>query len=156
MVSMKTFGVYLQVVKAAGARWEMQLKGAGLMPFSKTPFILGKCCILFEGFPGFTRVHHTPWKLLHRPNFNKTAVHMQVVNAAGARWEMQLKGAGLTPFSRTADGRKVLRSSIREFLASEAMHHLVCSSENISTNLLPWLPPTCSQTAACSAMHEHI
>mmetsp|Transcript_27404 Transcript_27404/g.26199 ORF Transcript_27404/g.26199 Transcript_27404/m.26199 type:complete len:691 (+) Transcript_27404:27-2099(+) len=40
------------------------------------------------------------------------------------RWELQLKGAGLTPFSRTADGRKVLRSSIREFLCSEAMHFL--------------------------------
>ena len=49
---------------------------------------------------------------------------LQVVNAAGARWEVQLKGAGLTPFSRSADGRKVLRSSLREFLASEAMHHL--------------------------------
>ena len=48
-----------------------------------------------------------------------------MVNSAGARWEAQLKGAGLTPFSRTADGRKVLRSSVREFLASEAVHHLV-------------------------------
>ncbi|EIE24107.1 UPF0061-domain-containing protein [Coccomyxa subellipsoidea C-169] len=48
----------------------------------------------------------------------------EVINSAGARWEMQLKGAGLTPFSRQADGRKVLRSSIREFLASEALHHL--------------------------------
>jgi uncharacterized protein YdiU (UPF0061 family) len=50
---------------------------------------------------------------------------LQVVNKAGARWEMQLKGAGLTPYSRAADGRKVLRSSIREFLASEALHYLV-------------------------------
>ncbi|CAN0250511.1 unnamed protein product, partial [Hapterophycus canaliculatus] len=40
------------------------------------------------------------------------------------RWEIQFKGAGLTPYSRTADGRKVLRSSIREFLCSEAMHFL--------------------------------
>ena len=48
----------------------------------------------------------------------------EVVNAAGARWELQLKGAGPTPYSRTADGRAVLRSSIREFLCSEAMHHL--------------------------------
>ncbi|CAK0752240.1 hypothetical protein CVIRNUC_002131 [Coccomyxa viridis] len=48
----------------------------------------------------------------------------EVVNAAGARWEVQLKGAGLTPFSRTADGRKVQRSSVREFLGSEAMHNL--------------------------------
>jgi hypothetical protein len=39
--------------------------------------------------------------------------------AQGERWELQLKGAGLTPFSRTADGRAVLRSSIREFLCSE-------------------------------------
>ncbi len=39
-------------------------------------------------------------------------------------WEIQLKGAGLTPYSRTADGRAVLRSSVREFLCSEAMHHL--------------------------------
>lgn len=38
--------------------------------------------------------------------------------------DMQLKGAGLTPYSRSADGRAVLRSSIREFLASEAMHYL--------------------------------
>uniref|UniRef100_A0A665V301 Selenoprotein O n=1 Tax=Echeneis naucrates TaxID=173247 RepID=A0A665V301_ECHNA len=40
------------------------------------------------------------------------------------RWEIQLKGAGLTPYSRQADGRKVLRSSIREFLCSEAMFFL--------------------------------
>jgi uncharacterized protein YdiU (UPF0061 family) len=40
------------------------------------------------------------------------------------RWELQLKGAGPTPYSRRGDGRAVLRSSIREFLCSEAMHHL--------------------------------
>ena len=48
----------------------------------------------------------------------------EAINAAGERWELQLKGAGPTPYSRTADGRAVLRSSIREFLCSEAMHHL--------------------------------
>ena len=48
----------------------------------------------------------------------------EVINAKKERWEIQLKGAGLTPFSRTADGRKVLRSTLREFLASEAMHFL--------------------------------
>ena len=42
----------------------------------------------------------------------------------GARWEMQLKGAGRTPYSRGADGRAVLRSSVREFLAQEYMHSL--------------------------------
>lgn len=48
----------------------------------------------------------------------------EVVNPQGERWELQLKGAGPTPFSRRSDGRKVLRSSIREFLCSEAMFHL--------------------------------
>lgn len=48
----------------------------------------------------------------------------ETVNAQGQRWELQLKGAGPTPYSRRADGRAVLRSSVREFLCSEAMHHL--------------------------------
>ncbi len=48
----------------------------------------------------------------------------ELIDPAGGRWELQLKGAGPTPYSRSADGRAVLRSSIREFLCSEAMHHL--------------------------------
>ncbi|CAG7856540.1 Protein adenylyltransferase SelO [biofilm metagenome] len=47
-----------------------------------------------------------------------------VINSKGERWALQLKGAGLTPYSRSADGLAVLRSSVREFLCSEAMHHL--------------------------------
>mmetsp|Transcript_24074 Transcript_24074/g.37145 ORF Transcript_24074/g.37145 Transcript_24074/m.37145 type:complete len:737 (+) Transcript_24074:146-2356(+) len=63
------------------------------------------------------------------------------------RLEMQLKGAGPTPFCRGADGRAVLRSSIREFLASEAMHHLrvpttraisLIVSEGGDTSDRPW------------------
>ena len=42
----------------------------------------------------------------------------------GRRWEMQLKGGGPTPYCRGADGRAVLRSSVREFLAQEFMHAL--------------------------------
>lgn len=48
----------------------------------------------------------------------------EVYGADGVRWELQLKGAGKTPFSRYHDGRAVLRSSIREYLASEAMQAL--------------------------------
>ena len=48
----------------------------------------------------------------------------EVVNRAGQRLALQLKGAGPTPYSRGADGLAVLRSSLREFLCSEAMHHL--------------------------------
>lgn len=63
------------------------------------------------------------------------------------RYELQLKGAGPTPFCRGADGRAVLRSSIREFLASEAMHNLgiettralsLIVSQNGNTSQRPW------------------
>ncbi|WP_459614525.1 protein adenylyltransferase SelO [Bordetella sp. 2513F-2] len=47
----------------------------------------------------------------------------EVVGPQG-NWELQLKGAGMTPYSRMGDGRAVLRSSVREYLASEAMHGL--------------------------------
>ncbi len=46
------------------------------------------------------------------------------VNTRQEKWDLHLKGAGPTPYSRFGDGRAVLRSCIREFLASEALHHL--------------------------------
>ncbi len=48
----------------------------------------------------------------------------EIRNHANQHWTLQLKGAGPTPYSRSADGLAVLRSSLREFLCSEAMHHL--------------------------------
>lgn len=48
----------------------------------------------------------------------------EIRNSAGEGWDVQLKGAGITPYSRSGDGRAVLRSSIREYLCSEAMHGL--------------------------------
>ncbi|CAL9060912.1 unnamed protein product [Musa banksii] len=48
----------------------------------------------------------------------------EILNSQDERWELQLKGAGKTPYSRFADGLAVLRSSIREFLCSEAMNGL--------------------------------
>ncbi len=48
----------------------------------------------------------------------------EIINHRNERWTLQLKGAGPTPYSRRADGLAVLRSSIREFLCSEAMFHL--------------------------------
>jgi protein adenylyltransferase len=48
----------------------------------------------------------------------------EVKNDRGERWDLHLKGAGMTPFSREGDGRAVLRSTIREYLCSEAMHRL--------------------------------
>ena len=52
------------------------------------------------------------------------AINLAEVEHNGSSWTLQLKGAGETPYSRSADGLAVLRSSIREHLCSEAMHHL--------------------------------
>ena len=67
----------------------------------------------------------------------------------GQRWEMQLKGAGPTPYCRGADGRAVLRSSVREFLAQEHMHalgvptsrSLTLYASNSETVTRPWYSP---------------
>lgn len=48
----------------------------------------------------------------------------EITNEQTEKWEIQLKGSGQTPYSRHADGRAVLRSSVREYLCSEAMHGL--------------------------------
>ncbi|MEM9142375.1 MAG: YdiU family protein [Bacteroidota bacterium] len=52
------------------------------------------------------------------------AINLCEVEQNGKNWALQLKGAGETPYSRSADGLAVLRSSIREYLCSEAMFHL--------------------------------
>jgi len=52
------------------------------------------------------------------------AITLGEIDTGTKRLELQLKGPGVTPYSRFADGKAVLRSSIREFLCSEAMHHL--------------------------------
>lgn len=58
--------------------------------------------------------------------------------ATDVRYELQLKGAGLTPYSRFADGKAVLRSSIREFVVSEALNALsIPTTRALSLTLLP-------------------
>ena len=52
------------------------------------------------------------------------AINIGEIEFNSNRWALQLKGSGRTPYSRGADGNAVLRSSIREYLCSEAMHHL--------------------------------
>ena len=68
----------------------------------------------------------------------------------GRRWEMQLKGGGPTPYCRGADGRAVLRSSVREFLAQELMHALGVPTSRSLTLVMsrsetvrrPWYSPS--------------
>lgn len=62
----------------------------------------------------------------------------ETTTPSGRRYELQLKGAGLTPYSRFADGKAVLRSSIREFVVSEALNALrIPSTRALSLTLLP-------------------
>jgi serine/tyrosine/threonine adenylyltransferase len=59
-------------------------------------------------------------------------------SSTGVRYELQLKGAGITPYSRFADGKAVLRSSIREFIVSEALNALrIPTTRALSLTLLP-------------------
>lgn len=64
------------------------------------------------------------------------AINLFEVEHQNKNWKVQLKGAGETPYSRTADGLAVLRSSIREYLCSEAMHHLgIATTRALSLSL---------------------
>lgn len=64
----------------------------------------------------------------------------EVINPTnGIKWELQLKGAGKTAFSRQSDGRKVLRSSVREFLCSEAMNALNIPTTRAGKNIYMYL-----------------
>ncbi|MEN8703303.1 MAG: protein adenylyltransferase SelO [Polaribacter sp.] len=64
------------------------------------------------------------------------AINLFEVEHQNKNWKVQLKGAGETPYSRTADGLAVLRSSIREYLCCEAMHHLgIATTRALSLSL---------------------
>jgi uncharacterized protein YdiU (UPF0061 family) len=69
--------------------------------------------------------HNCPYKNGNGYGDGRAISVAEIYNpSTNTRLEFQLKGSGTTPFSRSADGRAVLRSSVREFLASEAMYHL--------------------------------
>jgi len=67
---------------------------------------------------------HQFGQLVHRLGDGRAMQLGEVVTGNGKRWDLNLKGAGQTKYSRGADGRAVLRSSIREYLCSAAMHGL--------------------------------
>jgi len=75
----------------------------------------------------------------------------EVQDKNGQRWELQLKGAGRTPYSRGADGRAVLRSSIREYLCAEAMHGLGIATTR-SLSLVGSPEPVYRETAETAAV----
>lgn len=67
---------------------------------------------------------HQFGQYVHQLGDGRAILLGEINNQAGEYWDVQLKGAGPTPYSRNGDGRAVLRSSIREYLCSEAMHGL--------------------------------
>jgi len=67
---------------------------------------------------------HQFGQLVHQLGDGRAIMLAETTNADGEKWEIQLKGSGKTPYSRGGDGRAVLRSTIREYLCSEAIHGL--------------------------------
>ena len=98
---------------------------------------------------GQEMVQNCPFKTGNGYGDGRAISVLEVLLAKDQRWEFQLKGGGTTPYCRGGDGRAILRSSIREFLVSEAMAELgvpttralclyVSQSETISR---PWYSP---------------
>ena len=97
-------------------------------PFRKVGWACGYALSIF----GREYYHQCPFQTGNGYGDGRAISILETV-VAGKRYEMQLKGGGRTPYCRGADGRAVLRSSVREFLAQEAMHALnVPTSRSLS------------------------
>lgn len=98
--------------------------GLGLFSHSELPFLVG------NNLPKNIQPYATAYAGHQFGNWagqlgdGRAIFAGEIQNDSGKSTELQWKGAGATPYSRFADGRAVLRSSVREYLMSEAMHHL--------------------------------
>jgi uncharacterized protein YdiU (UPF0061 family) len=100
----------------------------GLPPLSDDPSLLD----VFAGYSNFKGFDPLAMKYaghqfgVYNPELGdgRGLLLCEIADLQGTFHELHLKGAGLTPYSRSGDGRAVLRSTIREYLASEAMHGL--------------------------------
>ncbi|WKD50346.1 protein adenylyltransferase SelO [Microbulbifer spongiae] len=86
---------------------------------------LGSGARLFKGSRPFAMKYAGHQFGVYNPDLGDgRALLLGEIEQAGRRWELHLKGAGLTPYSRFGDGRAVLRSTLREYLAGEALSGL--------------------------------
>ncbi|MFS1522887.1 protein adenylyltransferase SelO [Microbulbifer sp. 2304DJ12-6] len=86
---------------------------------------LGSGAKLFKGSQPFAMKYAGHQFGVYNPDLGDgRALLLGEIEQAGRRWELHLKGAGLTPYSRFGDGRAVLRSTLREYLAGEALSGL--------------------------------
>src|ERR1051326_6739510 len=114
-----------EIIATDGRRQELQLKGAGKTPYSRTADGRAVLRSSLREFLCSEAMHWLGVPTTRALSLVPTGVIvMRDMFYDGNRQELQLKVAGKTPYSRTADGRAVLRSSLREFLCSEAMHWL--------------------------------
>ncbi|HSC79664.1 MAG TPA: YdiU family protein [Chitinolyticbacter sp.] len=102
---------------------ELYLASDAAAQAALTGFLAGNSAL--EGYPQLASVYsgHQFGVWAGQLGDGRALLVAEIDTPAGIR-ELQLKGAGFTPYSRMGDGRAVLRSSIREYLASEAMHAL--------------------------------
>lgn len=97
-------------------------------PMSKVGWATGYALSIY----GVEFIHQCPFQTGNGYGDGRAMSILEAV-VNGQRWEMQLKGGGPTPYCRGADGRAVLRSSVREFLAQDHMHALgVATSRSLS------------------------
>ncbi len=106
------------VLELLGLDWDA-VRTAGFVDFFSGNASLPGCDALAALYAGHQFGHYVP-----QLGDGRAILLGEVVHPSGTHWEVQLKGAGRTPYSRGGDGRAVLRSSIREYLCSEAMHGL--------------------------------
>ncbi len=99
----------------------LQLDPAELCQAHFTQYMSGKQ-VLTNGVPlAMLYAGHQFGRFVPQLGDGRAIMLGETTTATGQKWEIQLKGSGLTPYSRQGDGRAVLRSTIREYLCSEAM-----------------------------------
>nr|WP_165856527.1 YdiU family protein [Marinobacter sp. JSM 1782161] len=99
----------------------------GLDPAQKQDWVaVGAGQKLFEGMDPLAMKYTGHQFGVYNPDLGdgRGLLMWETTGPDGRRWDWHLKGAGTTPYSRFGDGRAVLRSTLREYLCSEAMHHL--------------------------------
>nr|WP_111495804.1 YdiU family protein [Marinobacter bohaiensis] len=99
----------------------------GLDPAQKQDWVaVGAGQQLFEGMDPLAMKYTGHQFGVYNPDLGdgRGLLMWETTGPDGRRWDWHLKGAGTTPYSRFGDGRAVLRSTLREYLCSEAMHHL--------------------------------
>ena len=108
----------LSLAEALGLPEQYRASDAGLQLFSGN-MLASWCQPVAQAYAGHQFAHYVP-----RLGDGRALLLAEIISCSGQRFDLQLKGAGPTPFSRGGDGRSPIGPVIREYLVSEAMHAL--------------------------------